>query len=489
MSLSSISLPRLGLLGVALGFALVGGCRCKEETLAPVVFDQAGDQDAVDPNKVLAPPWQPPLVTQLENGALLHWLREDDNPAFHVRVLLPTAIDADKLSAAATATALEAIELRLAPRLRRLPDARLELSSRPGRVEVAVHGRDADAEALLDALADTFADAGNPKLLAVAQGKVLARHREAGPSALATAALVSTLLEHPLDNEYASKQDLVELSKNRLEKGWSLLTDPRDAVVLVHARRDPEQDELMRGALERLGAQWKGPLGFGAGKGKPTVTARLRAEPPETARDSFLLTPQAGASLQIHSGKPERGNRAVVMIGRLIPTATIEERTLARISQRLLQEELDVRLLVAGPVSVLAIKVRVSSSDPIGSLKNIVERMRAFIAVAQPRARVEQAASLWLGARMVEASLTGEDWTSLWSESIDLAGEDREIFVALARDAKAMLELQPEQIQAYMAKWFDPQAGEPGWAWVAAGVDDNFRSKLDAGLELEAVGD
>jgi hypothetical protein len=475
---------RVGLMGIALGFALTGGCRCKEETLAPVEFDHGSDRYAVDPNSVLAPPWQPPLVAQLDNGALLHWLREDDNPAFHLRILLPTAVHAEKLSAAATASALEAIELRLGPRLRRLPDARLELRSRPGRVEIGVHGRDADAEALIDALADTFADAGNPKLLAVAQGKVLARHREVGPSALATAALVSTLLEHPLANEYASKQDLVELSKNRLERGWSLLTNPRDAVVLVHTRRDLE-DEPMREALERLGNRWKAPLGFGSGK--PVVTTRLRAEPPKKVRDNFLLTAQAGASMQIHPGKPERGNRAVVMIGRLIPTATIEERTLARISQRLLQEELDVRLLVAGPVSILAIKVRVSPTDPIGSLKTIVERLRTFVAIVQPRDRVEQAAKLWLGARMVEASLTGEDWTSLWSESIDLAGEDREIYVALARDAKAMLELQPEQIQEYMAKWFDPQAGEPGWVWVAAGVDDNFRAKLDADLELVDV--
>jgi hypothetical protein len=54
MSLAGLSLPRLGLLGVALGFALVGGCRCKEETLAPVVFDQGGGDDVVDPTKVLA---------------------------------------------------------------------------------------------------------------------------------------------------------------------------------------------------------------------------------------------------------------------------------------------------------------------------------------------------------------------------------------------------------------------------------------------------
>jgi hypothetical protein len=475
---------RLGLVSVVLAFALGSGCRCSKETLAPVDFDPGSDQYSVDPNRLLAPPWQPPIVAQLHNGALLHWLREDDNPAFHVRVLLPTAVHAEKLSAAATASALEAIELRLGPRLRRLPDARLELRSRPGRVEVAVHGRDVDAEALLEALTDTFADAGNPKLLAVAQGKVLARHRELGPSALASAALASMLLEHPLANEYAAKDDLVELSKNRLERGWSLLTNPRDAVVLVHTRRDSEE-EPMRAALERLGNRWKGPLGFGSGK--HAVTTRLRAEPPKKVRDSFLLTAEAGASMQIHAGKPERGNRAVVIIGRLIPTATIEERTLARISQRLLQEELDVRLVIAGPVSILAIKVRVSPTDPIDSLKKAIDRMRTFITTPQPRDRVQQAANLWLGARVVEASLTGEDWTSLWSESIDLAGEDREIYVALARDAEAMLELQPEQIQEYMAKWFDPPAGEPGWAWVAAGVDDNFRAKLDSTLELVEV--
>ncbi|PRQ02863.1 hypothetical protein ENSA5_20400 [Enhygromyxa salina] len=466
---------------VALVGGLAGGCRCSKETLAPVVFEDASDREPIDPNSVLAPPWEPPKVAQLDNGAVLHWLREADNPAFHVRVLLPTSVDADKLSAATTAAVLEAIELRLRARVRRIPDATLDLRSRPGRVEIAVHGRDADADALLAALAATLADAGNAKLLAVAQGKVLARHREGGPSALAAAGLASELLDHPLVHEYASKQDLVALGKKGLEKGWSLLTDPRDAVVLVHSGRDPE-DESMTEAVARLGARWKAPIGFGSGKA--AVTARLRTEPPKRRRDTFLLTEQQGASLRVYAGKPERGNRAVVMLGRLIPTATIEERTLARISQRLLQEELDVRLLVAGPVSLLAIKVRVSPTDPVRSLERIIERMQLFIATPQPRDRIDQAANVWLGARMVEASLSGEDWTSLWSESIDLAGQDREIFVALARDAEAMLALEPEQVQEYMATWFNPQAGEPGWVWVAAGVDDNFRTKLGVALDL-----
>jgi hypothetical protein len=467
------------LLAFAVAGGLSGGCRCNDETLAPVVFDDGSDRAPIDPNLVLAPPWQPPQIAQLDNGALLHWLREPSNPAFHVRVLLPTSIDADKLSAAATATAIEAIELRLAPRLRRIADATVDIRSRPGRIEIALHGRDADAEALLEVLAETLADAGDPKLLAVAQGKVLARHRKADASTLAAAGLVAELLGHPIEHEYAAKQDLVDLHKIRLERAWSLLVDPRDALIVVHSGRD-RQEETMAAAIARLGTRWKGGIGLG----KPVVTVRLREEPPKKLPTTYLLTAENAAPMRVFAGEPERGGRAVVMLGRLIPTATLEERSLARISQRLMQEELDARLLIAGPVSLLAIRVRVSASDPIGSLKRIIERMQAFGAEAQPRNRIDQAANLWLGARVVEASLAGEDWTSLWSESIDLAGSDREIFVALARDAQTLLELEPEQVREYMAKWFDPQAGEPGWVMVGAGIDDAFRAKLAARIEL-----
>lgn len=469
------------LVALSLAGAVSGGCRCNKDTLPPVVFEQGSDRAPIDPTSVLAPPWEPPLIAQLDNGAVLHWLREPQNLAFHVRVLLPTSITADKLNAAATTTVLEAIEQRLGARLRRFDDAQLDLRSRPGRIELAIHGRERDAEALLEALAETLADAGDAKLLAIAQGKVLARHREGEASALAAAGLASVLLNHPVAHGYASKQDLVDLNKNRLERAWSLLTDPRDALIVVHSGREPS-DPGLSAALTRLGSRWKAPLGFGSGK--PAVTERLREAPPKKTASTYLLTETKAAPMRIFPGKPERGGRAVVMLGRLIPTATLEERTLARISQRLMQEEFDVRLLVAGPVSLLAIRVRVSASDPVLSLERIIARMQAFGAQAQPGNRIDQAAQLWLGARVVEASLAGEDWTSLWSESIDLAGSDREIFVALARDAQAMLELEPEQVRAYMAKWFDPQAGEPGWVWVGAGVDEGFKAKLGARIEL-----
>ena len=461
--------------------ALAGGCRCRQETLAPVVFEEGSDRAPIDPASVLAPPWTPPLVAQLDNDAILHWLREPQSSAFHARVLLPTSINADRLSAAAITSVIEALELRLEARLRRIKASALDIRSRPGRIEIAIHGRDADAEALLEALANTFADAGDPRLLAIAQGKVLARHREAEASARAAAGLVSVLLDHPLEHEYASKQDLADLSKNRLDRAWSLITDPRDALVVIHSGRDP-QDPAMTAAVARLGSRWKPPIGFGSGK--DAVTQRLRENPPKRTPDTYLLTETRAAPMRVLGGEPEHGDRAVVMLGRLIPTATNEQRTLARISQRIMQERLDARLIVAGPVSLLAVRVRVPRKDPVASLARIIERMQAFSAEPQPGTRIDQAASLWLGARVVQASLSGEDWTSLWSESIDLAGKDREIFAALARDAQTMLELEPEQVHAYMAKWFDPQAGEPGWVWVGAGIDDDFRAKLATGIKL-----
>lgn len=465
---------------VTVAGAVTGGCRCNDETLAPVDFENAQQLD-LDPNSVLAPPWQPPEATQLSNDAVLHWLEEPGSPAFHLRLLLPTAVDSGKLSAAATATVLEALRMRLDSRLRRIRDARVDFRSRPGRVEVAIHGRDSDAIELIEALTTSMADAGNPKLLAVAQGKVLARHREAGPAALATAALAAELLDHPLAHEYAAKRDLVELSRKNLERGWSLLTNPRDALLVVHAGR-PLDDEELSAALTELGERWQGPISIGSGT--TAATGRLREPAPKRRANTYLLSETKSAPLPYYLGKPEHGNRAVVMVGRLLPTPTPEDRALARLCQRLLQEEIDARLLVAGPVSLLAIKVRVSSNDPVLSLERTFRKIQAFATEPAPQNRLTQATQLWLGARVIEASLAGEDWTALWSESIDLAAEDREIYFALARDAQAMLGSTPEQVQAFFAQWFDPQSGEPGWIWVAAGINDNFKTKLGEAIKL-----
>jgi hypothetical protein len=102
-----------------------------------------------------------------------------------------------------------------------------------------------------------------------------------------------------------------------------------------------------------------------------------------------------------------------------------------------------------------------------------------MIGERQPRQRLYQAAQLWLGARVVQASLDGEDWTALLSEAMDLSVRDEDVVGALARDAGSMLEPDPEALQAWMRRWLDPRSGEPGWRWVVAGATDRDLRRLE----------
>jgi hypothetical protein len=174
----------------------------------------------------------------------------------------------------------------------------------------------------------------------------------------------------------------------------------------------------------------------------------------------------------------EPGGRAVVMLGRVIPTPTARERAQARLVQRMLQEEVDARLLVAGDVSLFSLRISLSKKDPAKSIQKALDRLDRFAATEHQPQRMRQAAELWLGARVVEASLSGEDWTALWSESIDLSTEEDQIAAALARDAAAMLDADKKRIREWQEKWIRPRGGEPGWVWVASGVDEAVRAKL-----------
>ena len=92
--------------------------------------------------------------------------------------------------------------------------------------------------------------------------------------------------------------------------------------------------------------------------------------------------------------------------------------------------------------------------------------------------RLEAATRLWLGARVVEASFNQEDWTHLFSQSIDLAEGDEDVAIALARDAKLMLETTPEQLHEFMNQWTHPRQGEPGWTWAVIGVQGDQLEQL-----------
>lgn len=92
---------------------------------------------------------------------------------------------------------------------------------------------------------------------------------------------------------------------------------------------------------------------------------------------------------------------------------------------------------------------------------------------------------LWLGARLVGHSLAGEDWTALWSESLDLALDDAEITRALAHEAANMMAITPEQLQAWMKQWLHPEHSERGWAWSVTGLDKPGREALAETIELD----
>ena len=71
--------------------------------------------------------------------------------------------------------------------------------------------------------------------------------------------------------------------------------------------------------------------------------------------------------------------------------------------------------------------------------------------------------------------------------SSNLAGSEAEIPDALARDALEMLRSTPDELLEFQKRWFDPQAGEPGWTWVVAGLDAETAGALGSAVKL--VGD
>ncbi|MEX1366650.1 MAG: hypothetical protein AB1Z98_26225, partial [Nannocystaceae bacterium] len=178
----------------------------------------------------------------------------------------------------------------------------------------------------------------------------------------------------------------------------------------------------------------------------------------------------------------------VMLLGRVVPTPRPEDRSLARLAQRLLQEEVDARLVLHGDYAVFVLSVPLSTREPERSATEAIGTLTALATTRQPTQRLFQAAQLWLGARVVQASLAGEDWTALWSEAVDLAPSDEAIAGTLARDAQAMLEPDPEALQAWVAQWLDPRGGQPGWQWLVAGAPDRVVRRLARIAPLDESG-
>lgn len=443
---------------------------CKRQR-APKVSEVWDEQPTVEHTEALAslaPPWPSPVRAQLDSGLLGFWLSEPDTPAAHLRVLVPTHAAGHFVPADLVAVVGEHLRFELQRRTAR-QGTRVDLVYGPDRLELAIHGRDDDLAALFKWLG--WALRPEPPIAGLERAKERVADRISAPSTLevALAALTARLLSRKPADQRIDADTLRGRDRDALARAWSDLTDPRRAVLVVHAGRKADG---AKAELRRLSQTWHGR---GKSEIRPEAVARLRGEVPSTGANRRLLAEPA-EPLQLVSGGH---GSAQIVVGRVVPTPTPADRSLARLAQRILQEEIDARLVPAGPHALFVATSRLSPAAPDQSAADLVDDLSTAATARQPAQRLFAAAELWLGARVVQASLAGEDWTGLFSESIDLADADDGIAEALARDAATMLEPDPDALRTWMGKWLHPRGGEPGWRWVAAGVDRRLERRLE----------
>ncbi len=504
---------RIGLLSLSLSLSLSLGTGCRKREPPKVeIFDEAATPAQTEALGSLAPPWPAPERVVLANGLLVHWLHEAETPALHLRLILPThglkpALQGAPALVAARALALE-LE-RMSPRLA----VRVELKPGLDRLEVAVHGVVGETDAVLAGLAEALA-ADPARALAQARRQLLGELRPLDAEALAASELVALLRGGETTHERIDPASLQAqgISESLLLDAWKALTDPRQALLVVHARTRLSEAAGTTGVVE-LTERWRQQVNLLAGneaRSEPQALLRLRPRQSPASITTHLTRAPIAPLRRID---PPGSGRPLLVIGRAIPTATARERSLARLVQRRLQEQFDVRLGIAGPWAALSLHIPLAGlgkakpaldllegteppKDPeTESQDPLTRRLRRELTVIRDVLRLRpttqdlfQAAQLWLGARMVAASLAGEDWTALWSESLDLAASDGDITAALARDAQAMLAATPEEVVAWQQRWFDLQTSQPGWAWVLVGQEadvQGVQAFLKAGVSFE----
>ena len=490
-------------LGAAL--LLASGCR-KREPPKVEIFDEAATPAQTEALGSLAPPWQAPERVTLGNGLLVHWLHEAETPAVHLRLILPThGLKAAQQGApallAARALVLEleflasrASGLEGAPRLA----SYVELHSAVDRLEVVLHGVAGETTTALAVLAEALA-ADPTRSLAAARKALQSELRPADTEVVATSELVAEL-RGEAGRERIDPAALAAVEDSALQDAWKALTDPRQALLVVHAKARLAEAPMATATAE-MATKWRQKVSLLPGvDGRSEATALGRLRPnKQPSRISKHLTKAPLAPLR-RVDSPGRG-RAQLVIGRAIPTGSAQDRSLARLVQRRLQEQYDARLTIAGSWAALTLHIPLAAAgkpkiavDPLvegteppkdaeqAPEDPLTRRLRRELTLVRDHVRTRpttqdlfQVAQLWLGARMVAASVDGEDWTALWSDSLDLAADDGEIAAALARDAQAMLAATPEQVVAWQQRWLDFSTSEPGWAWVLVGQEQDLQ--------------
>ncbi len=495
--------------GTMLLVLLALGCR-KREPPKVEIFDEAATPAETEALGSLAPPWQAPERVTLANGLLVHWLHEAESPAVHLRLLLPThGLKPAHQGAAALVVAralvgeIEAVAARPSgpegkPRLA----CYVELDSGIDRLEVVVHGVADETTTALAVLAEALM-VEPTRSLAGSRRVLQAELRPVDTEVLATSELVAQLRGGDAARERIDPGAMQALGDDVLLDAWKALTDPRQALLVVHAQVKLA-DAATTAATTEMATRWRQKVSLLPGvdgRSESAAMVRLRPKKPPGGTGKHLVNAPLAPLHRVDSAG--RG-RAQLVLGRAIPTGNSRERSLARLAQRRLQEQFDARLTIAGSWGALSLHIPLAAagkpkppSDPLEAtdpprdaeevatdpltrrLRRELTLIRNYIRLRPTTQDLFQVAQLWLGARMVAASVAGEDWTALWSDALDLAGDDGEISAALARDAQGMLAATPEEVVAWQQRWLDFNTSEPGWAWVLVGQEADLQGVAD----------
>lgn len=470
---------------LVLALALLSGpsCQCGEgDTIAPVEFEEFEQTHTLGPDERYVPEWPAPETFTLENGALVQWLTEPGASGSHVRLLVPLEPqkgDRKPWNAAQAAVIARALELDLRRRTKSL-GANVTLRAAPGRFEVSVHARPDQIGEVLELLGQSTGNRRPGRRLDSAQGKLVSSLRAPSVSTLAAAHLSSRLLERPLERDLATTQDLLEV--DQAEALFPKLLDPSRSVLVVHAGASHDVYEEQ---LASLAKSWKRNAGLlGAAKPRATVLGRVRESFERPKARGVLRGERTRKLFVVPDPDATKRDRAVIMYGCLVETKTPEDRAMARLSQRLLQEQFDARLVVFGDLSLFAVRFTLPKDKPEAKVVRELDGLQEALERTDRPERLATAAKLWLGARVVEASLDGEDWTRLWAESIDIAQSDAGIGAALTAEASAMLDATPDTLRTWRLDHLDPRK-QHGWNWVVAGASRQQLDQLAQLVEFE----
>jgi len=462
-----ITLRRRPLL-LGLAAATLGACKRNRAPELAEVWDEDPALARTEAAGALAPPWPQPVRGQLDDGLLTFWLHESGGAAMHVRLLVPTSVYAEGPTGEVIAIAAEHARHEWQRRVQRF-GVSVAIEHGPHRVELCASGPDTQLTASIAALRTMLAQR-NPAGLDGARARV--REQVPARTSLEVAAAATTRRLLGID-EAVDVGRIDALAAAALAQQWHALTDPRQCVLVIHA---PMAAEDGKAELRRLADAWRGPdLGRGGQAFIDRATLRLRRRVEFVPTGTRLL---AASSTPLVVDAAGRGGGTLVL-GRTIPLGGADDRAMARLAQRIAQEELDASIAICGDVAVFLVAANLGRGAPESDVTQAVDALAAIAKTRQPRQRLFGAVQLWLGARVVEASLHGEDWTELFADAIDLADTDAGIADALAADAARQLAIAPDGLEQWTQRWLDPRTGEPGWAWTAAGVDGDAAARIE----------